>query len=286
MSKVRIVTDSTADIPEEIRKELGIICVPLKILFGEETFLDGVTMTQDTFYDRLVTSSVIPTTSQPSPQEFLDVYQQLADENPEGSIISIHLASVLSGTYQSALIAKSMMEDQVPIAVVDSKSASYGIGELVVEAAKAAKAGKTEAEILQLIEDIQSNHAIFFMVNTLEYLQKGGRIGRASALIGSLLNIKPILTIDNEGYVSSKDKARGQKKALSRIVELLEEQFPNNTPLNIKMAHIRNPETAEQLQHMIAEKFDVKSVEHVTIGPVVGTHVGPGLVAVFAFLAK
>ncbi|WP_442603908.1 DegV family protein [Paenibacillus sp. KN14-4R] len=285
MSKIRIVTDSTADIPEEIRKELGIECIPLKILFGEDTYLDGVTMTQDTFYDRLVTSSIIPTTSQPSPQEFLDVYQQIASEDPESSIISIHLASVLSGTYQSAVIAKSMMEDQVPITVIDSMSASYGIGGLVVAAAKAAKEGKSVAEIVKLIEDIQSNHAIFFMVNTLEYLQKGGRIGRASALIGSLLNIKPILTIDDEGYVSSKDKARGQKKALTRIVELLEERFPKNTSLDIKMAHIRNPETAEQLQHMIEEKFDVRSVEYITIGPVIGTHVGPGLVAVFAFLA-
>lgn len=150
MSQVRIVTDSTADIPKDVREKLGIEMVPLKVLFGTESYRDAVDISADAFYDKLTGSNVMPTTSQPSPIEFLEVYQQLAEQG-DGPIISIHLSSAMSGTYQSALIAKTMIDDKIDIDVVDSKSASYGFGLLVVAAAEAARQGRSREEILAMI---------------------------------------------------------------------------------------------------------------------------------------
>lgn len=288
MSKIRIVTDSTADIPAELRERLGIKMVPLKVSFGSETFIDGVTLTPEVFYDKLIASSVLPITSQPSPLEFQKIYEQLAEEDADSEtnteIISIHLASVLSGTYQSAVLAKSMIEDddkaRVSITLVDSKSASYGIGGQVIAAAEAAAAGKSKEEILKIIEKTRKECDIYFMVDTLEYLHKGGRLGKASALIGSLLNIKPILTIDDEGYVSPIDKVRGQKKAMTRIVELMKESNCGRA-VHLKLAHVRNPEGAEALKQLISADFEIVSCTEWSIGAVIGTYVGPGLVAVF-----
>lgn len=213
MGKIRIVTDSTADIPADVRQQLDIEVVPLKVHFDSEAFLDGVTITSEQFIDKLVSSASLPTTSQPSPVEFLDVYSRLGAE-PDTHIISIHLSSALSGTYQSAVLAKSMYEGAAEITVVDSKSACYGIGLLAAAAARAAQEGRTAEEIERLVQTLRSDTRIYFLVDTLQYLQKGGRIGKAAAVVGSLLNIKPILSIDDDGQVNSVDKVRGQKKAM------------------------------------------------------------------------
>lgn len=279
MSNIRIVTDSTADIPLSVREELGIEMVPLKIHFGDETYLDAVTLQSEQFYEKLSSSAVLPTTSQPSPIEFLDTYKKVI-EDPEAEVISIHLSSALSGTYQSAVLAKSMLEDQAKITIVDSKSASYGIGALVVAAARAAREGKNAEEILELIHSLRANFHIYFLVDTLEYLQKGGRIGKASALFGSLLNIKPILSIDEEGEVVAVDKVRGQKKAMARIVELLQKDFAGKA-IHLQVAHSNALEAARGLRELLEQHFEVKSVEYITLGPVIGTHAGPGTVAAF-----
>jgi len=285
LGNIRIVTDSTADIPAEVREKLGIEMVPLTLAFGDERFIDYVTIMPDQFYEKLVVSKDMPKTSQPSPMDFLEKYKQIAQESPGAHIISIHLASVLSGTYQSAVIAKSMMEEEdVQITVVDSRSASFGIGALVIAAAEAIQAGKSAEEVLAIIEKRRSDCSIYFMVDTLEYLQKNGRIGRAAGLIGSLLNIKPILTIDNEGYVAPIDKVRGQKKALARIVELMKEQVPGRS-IQLYLAHVNNSEAAESLKQMIEADYEIKELDYVTIGPIIGCHTGPGLVAAFVFPA-
>lgn len=278
MGKVRIVTDSTADIPAAVREELGIEMVPLNIHFGSETFLDTVTLTSEQFYDKLQTSGVFPKTSQPSPAEFLAVYERLAAE-PDVEIVSIHLASVLSGTYQSAVLGASMLES-AKVHVVDSRSASYGIGALVVAAAEAARAGQSVEQILQLIERQREHFYIYFLVDTLEYLQKGGRIGKASALLGSLLNIKPILSIDPEGEVAAVDKVRGHKKAMARIVELLERDIADR-PIRLYIAHANNQEGADQLSEALAERFHVRAAAYIALGPVIGAHAGPGTIAAF-----
>ncbi|MFC4101003.1 DegV family protein [Paenibacillus xanthanilyticus] len=280
MSKVRIVTDSTSDIPAEMREQLGIELVPLKVIFGEETYLDGITLSPEQFYDKLQRAQSLPTTSQPSPIEFMETYERILNEDPGASIISIHLSAKFSGTFQSAMIGQSMLERDADISVYDSKSATYGIGLLVVHAAKLAQAGKTKAEILDEIEQLNQDKKLYFIVDTLEYLQKGGRIGKASAVIGSILNIKPILSIDNEGEVTAIDKVRGQKKAIARILELVERDFGRD-PVELTIAWTNVKDLAQELGRLVQEKLDVRVVHHTWIGPVIGAHVGPGAAAIF-----
>lgn len=280
MPKIRIVTDSTADIPISVREALNIEVVPLKIHFGDETFLDAVTIQSNEFYQKLTHTQVLPTTSQPSPLDFVELYKQLLKEE-DTEIISIHLSSALSGTYQSASLAKSLAGQERKITLVDSRSASYGLGMLVVAAAEAAKEGKSAEEIIKLIGQLRDSAKIYFIVDTLEYLYRGGRIGKASALIGSLLNIKPILTIDDSGEVAPVDKVRGQKRAMRRIVELLQQDFAGS-PIEVMAAHSNSLAAAEELCELVKESFTVKSLSFTNLGPVIGTHVGPGTVAVIA----
>lgn len=282
MGKIRIVTDSTADIAAELRNELGIEMVPLRVLFGEETFLDAVTIDSEQFYEKLATASAMPTTSQPTPNEFSEVYERILQEDPEATIISLHLASVLSGTYQSAVIGSSMVEQEADITVIDSKSASYGFGTRVVKAARMALAGESKEAILAEIDRLEREMGLYFLVDTLEFLQKGGRIGKASALIGSILNIKPILSLEKEGTVYSVDKVRGTKKAMQRILELLEQRYGSD-PVSITIAWTHGNETAMELCELVKSRFNVQSVDYTTIGAVIGTHVGPGTSAVFMY---
>ncbi|MHA7963633.1 DegV family protein [Paenibacillus sp. CAU 1782] len=283
MGKVRIVTDSTSDIPAELKEGLDITVVPLQVLFGEETFLDSVTLTADQFYAKLKTAQVQPTTSQPSPLDFSQVYERLLTEDPGCAIISIHLASVLSGTHQSATIAKSMLEQEGDIEIVDSCSASYGIGMQVVLAARMAKDGKSKEEILDAIRELQQKTYIYFLVDSLEWLRKGGRIGKAAALIGSILNIKPILSLDKStGSVIPADKARGTKKAIARIGEMLQDQF-GNAPVAVVIAGTDELDNADELEAKVKAVLNVESVTYTTVGAVIGTHTGPGTSAVFAY---
>lgn len=283
MSKVRIVTDSTSDIPAELKEGLDITVVPLQVLFGEETYLDSVTLTADQFYAKLKTAQVQPTTSQPSPLDFSQVYERLLTEDPGCSIISIHLASVLSGTHQSAIIAKSMLEQEGDVEIVDSCSASYGIGMQVMLAARMAKEGKPKEEILDAIKALQQKTYIYFLVDSLEWLRKGGRIGKAAALIGSILNIKPILSLDKStGGVIPVEKARGIKKAIGRIGEMLQDQFGND-PVAVVIAGTDELDNADELEAKIKAVLNVESVTYTTVGAVIGTHTGPGTSAVFAY---
>lgn len=282
LGKVRIVTDSTADVPKEIRERLGITIVPLKVLFGEETFLDAVTITSEEFYEKLAHSSALPTTSQPSPMEFSDVYERLLAEDAESPIISLHLSAALSGTYQSAVIAQSMLEEESDITVLDSRSASFGFGMRVVKAAEMAQAGESKERIIEAIEQLERDTNLYFLVDTLEYLQKGGRIGKASALIGSILNIKPILSLDKDGVVLAVDKVRGSKKAMARIVELLKQTY-GDEPVGLTMAYSFRKEGAEELLALLKSQFNVQAIGWTTIGAVVGTHTGPGASAVFMY---
>ncbi|GIQ67700.1 DegV family protein [Xylanibacillus composti] len=281
MSKVRIVTDSTADIPAETRERLGIEMVPLKVHFGEEAYRDYLDIKPEEFYGKLKQAKELPTTSQPSPVDFLNVYKRLLEEDPDTEIISVHLSSSLSGTYQSAVLAKSLLEDQTNITIVDSKTASYGIGIIVEEMAKAALEGKSKDECLAIYEPMRQDPRLYFLVDTLEYLQKGGRIGRASALVGSLLHIKPILSLDDSGTIYSVDKVRGQRKALARIVELFEQDLQGKA-IALTIVHAEALETAQLAAELIKERFEVKNVRYAMLGPVIGTHVGPGTIGIFA----
>lgn len=283
MAKIRVVTDSTSDIPISIREELGIKVVPLKIHFGQETYLDGVTITPSTFYEKLIASEQLPTTSQPAPLDFTQMYESIREEEGEDvEIISIHIAGVLSGTNQTANIAASMVEEQVKVHVVDSKMASYVLGQVVVAVARAAKAGKSVDECLELARRMKERTHVLFVVDTLTYLQKGGRIGKAAAFLGSLLNVKPILTLDENGTVSPVEKLRGKKKAIYHVYEA-SKNYAGQDPVVVSVIHSTSEEEAVTLGEKIRQEFNVQELVVTELGPVIGTYTGPGLVGVVVY---
>lgn len=286
MNRTVIVTDSTSDIPPSMASELGIEVVPLTLMFGGESFRDGIDMTPEQFYERLPRSSQLPTTSQPSPVEYMNVYRRIMEQYPDSKILSFHISSGLSGTYQSALLAKSMLEEEGErITVYDSLSASYGFGLLVVHAARLSAEGKSPEEILESVEALRQSRKLYFLVDTLEYLQKGGRIGKASAILGTLLNIKPILSIDQEGIIYAVEKVRGRKKAVARMIELFKADLPGVSVINVAVGHTAEPSSAEEFLQELSQHFTLKERVLTNVGPVVGSHVGNGTLAVFIWPA-
>lgn len=282
MPRIQVVTDSTSDIPKKIRDDLGIRVVPLKVHFGGETYLDGVTLQPGDFYGKLVASEQLPTTSQPAPLDFVSMYESIAQEQGDVEIISIHLSGVLSGTVQTAHLAAGMVEDKVKVHVIDSKLASFALGLAVVAVARAAKEGKSVEECLELAEHIKEKIQVFFVVDTLTYLQKGGRIGKASAFLGSLLNVKPVLTLDESGYVAPVAKIRGKKKAEAYIVDTCK-TYAGKDRVIVSILHSANREEAEALKGRVEEEFNVDEVIVTELGPVIGTYTGPGLIALVMY---
>lgn len=280
MSTIRIVTDSTADIPKELVDQWNITVIPLNVVFSEtESYEDGVTISPDVFYGKLESNESIPTTSQPTPHQFEQVYRSLQDDGAQ-TIFSIHLSSKLSGTYQAATIARSSIEDeQVDVHVIDSKQASYAIGIIVVELARLAQEGSTLETLESRLEQLLNETSVYFLVDTLKFLQKNGRIGKAQALVGSLLKVKPILSLSNEGEVYPFDKARGPKKAISRIIEAIKQEY-GDSPIHIGASHALNVDLAKELIKRVEAECNVQSVEITSIGAVIGTHVGPGTVSI------
>ncbi|MFZ5814487.1 MAG: DegV family protein [Bacillota bacterium] len=276
---IRIVTDSTSDLPLELRREYGIEVVPLTVHFGPESFLDGVEMDQDGFWAKLKQSPHHPKTAQPAPGDFLEVYKRIQAEGDE--ILSIHIASVLSGTLNSAQIASQMLPE-AKITLVDTRSVSLGLGMVAVEAARMVRAGKSVPEIVQAIQPICDRMNIFFTLDTLEFLQKNGRIGKAQALLGGLLGIKAILQVDKEGYVAPADKVRGRSKVLARTLELMQERVPAGRKIKIAVLHTRADGEARAWLEEAKKLYKVEESFVAEIGPVVATNAGPGTVG-FAF---
>lgn len=282
MEKVFVVTDSTADIPKELVNSLGITVVPLKVHFKDGNYLDGVTIKPDEFYKKLETSEELPTTSQPSPIDFVETYKKLADGN-NAKIISIHLSSALSGTVQSGLLAKSMIEEEgIEVAVIDSKKASYSFGIVVVAVAEAIQNGSSFEEAVQLAKELLQRTQIYFLVDSLTHLHKGGRIGRAASIFGSLLNIKPILSLNEQGEVFAFDKVRGRNKANTKILEHLSD-YAKGKKVRVGISHASNIEEAKKFEKMIREELDVQDFVITDIGSVIGTHVGPGALAIVIY---
>ncbi|MEY4480748.1 MAG: hypothetical protein RLZZ267_1426 [Bacillota bacterium] len=284
MALIRIVTDSTADIPASIRHDLAIEMVPLQVMFGQQSFEDQVTLGVSDFYEKLQNTSTIPTTSQPSPARFLETYEQIFADTPDATILSLHLSSALSGTYQSASIARSMLDDQLQekVIVIDTKTASLGFGFVTVEVAKAARAGQSVEACLQLVDSLLQKKKMYFLVDTLTYLHKGGRIGGASAFVGSLLQVKPILSVSEEGTVYSVDKARGTNRAIAKIIEIIAKDFQDKA-IHLVIGHANAKHQAEEMAALFTSTFDVIDTKYTEIGPVIGTHSGPGALAVVVY---
>ncbi|HHU85323.1 MAG: DegV family protein [Pelotomaculaceae bacterium] len=274
MNQVQIVTDSTADLPEKLVKDHNIAVVPLKVIFnGKDTYRDGVDISTEQFYQRLVERRETATTSQPTPGEFVSVYTSLSAK----SIISIHLSSVMSGTCQSARIAREMVPG-ADIEVVDSKSVSMGLGLIVLEAARAAGKGMTKGEILKIISDLQARLQVFFIVDSLEYLARGGRIGMATAFLGTILNIKPLLYL-SKGQVQPYEKIRGKTKAIERLAQIVEEKAAGQK-IKCSIVHGMDPEGMEKFCQKIKAKLHCAEPVISKLGAVVGTHTGPGVVGI------
>lgn len=273
---VRVVTDSTADLPKDQAQELGICVVPLTVQFGEEVYRDGVDLGSAEFFAKLATSKVTPTTAAPPSGLFEEAYRQLIKDGADG-ILAVNISSVLSGTYNSAVVGAEALKDQkVPIEVVDSRSVSGGLGIPVMAAARAAREGKSLAECKAIAEDMLSRMNIYAVLDTLEFLQRGGRIGKARQLLGTLLNVKPMLTVKG-GAVLPLENVRTRSKAHERIAQLLEKLGP----IEIIGIAESDEEIGQQLTKAIRTIY-AGPIEHFLLGPVVGTHTGPGTSAVCA----
>ena len=275
---VRIVTDSTCDLPADIIKHYHIEVVPLQVLFGREVFYDRVDISPQDFFRRLATAEALPTTSQPSAGDFLKVFQRILNAGDE--ILGIFISSKLSGTLASSIAAREQLADQ-PITTIDSLSVSFGLGFLVIEAARALEAGASRQEAAAHVTALREHVQIFFLVDTLEYLHKGGRIGGAQVLLGTLFRFKPILTLV-DGIVEPFEKVRTRKRSLLRLVEVMAEQAGTKVT-GIAVLHGAAEAEARQVERMVKQTIQAEQYFFTDITPVIGVHTGPGLIGIAAY---
>jgi DegV family protein with EDD domain len=273
---ISIVTDSTADIPISQAEELGITIVPLTVFFGDKAYLDGVELDSARFYAMLQSNRELPRTSQPSPAAFEEAYTRLLQAGADG-ILSVHLSAKLSGTYQSACTALEMLPDEikkVPIEIIDSQSVSAGMGYALQRAAQEARAGQSLEEIkAHLLSRLQRTR-ILAVLDTLEWLRRGGRIGGARALLGNMLSVKPIISL-REGEVVPVEQPRTRSKAYARVAQLLSEMGQVENVCVVES----NEEAGQQLAEALKTVYN-KDIEHYKLGGVLGTHTGPGTVGI------
>jgi DegV family protein with EDD domain len=272
-----IVVDSTADFPEAPERFPNWRVVPLYVRFGDESFRDYVELSPEQFYARLRMSKETPSTSQPTPGDFLTVYEELAGYE---RILSIHIAGKLSGTIESARAAARELGGE-RVRTIDSESASAAIAMLGLAIERRLERGTSDEEVDALVERYRREARLLFTVDTLEYLARGGRIGRARAWAGELLNIKPILSIE-DGEVLPVKRVRGNRKAFLEFAARFESSTVDRASLCVGIAHAEAPEKAEALRKLVRDKRPAAEIEIVTtLGPVVGTHAGPGTVGFF-----
>lgn len=290
--RVHVVTDSTCDLHSSIVRRNAITVVPLSVIFGKKVFKDGVDILADDFYTMLRSSEEFPTTSPPGKGEFLDAYLRLVGS---GDVVSLHISSAQSLTYAHALEAAEEGADEFSrlreesgsmrppkIRVVDTRVNSVGLGMLVRFASRMARKGLGVDEISDRIDSIASRMVFLFLVDTLEFLKKGGRIGGARAWFGTLLGIKPILAMEN-GEVQPVDKVRGGRKAQPKLVELLRRKVSTETPLFAVIGHATAPKWAGRLRELVNSTFTIEEFFEGEIGPIVGAHAGPGTVGCVLF---
>ncbi len=271
-----IVLDSTADFPDAAERFPNWRVVPLYVNFGTESFRDGVDLTAEQFYARLPTAPALPTTSQPTPADFRAAYEALGGYE---RILSIHIAASLSGTFQSAGIAADER-----VRTIDSETASAAIAMLALAIQRRLERGTTDEDVDALVARYKASHGLLFTVDTLEFLARGGRIGRAKAFAGELLNVKPILSI-RDGEVVPVKRVRGNRKAFQEFVDAVQTQTVDSSGLHFGIAHADAPERAAELVKMVRDLRPQATIEmETTLGAVIGAHSGPGCVGFFWFV--
>jgi len=271
MTKVAVITDSSAYLPPEFVEQYDIHVVPLTVLWGSETLRDGVDITPAEFLQRLAKDPIHPTTTQPNPEDFSVIYEQLAKDHD--AIVATLISDELSGTVNSAQSAASDF-DRVPVRVVDSRLTTMGLGFSALAAARAAAQGRSLEEVESAARTAAAMSKVLFVVDTLEYLHKGGRIGGASRFLGTALSLKPLLHL-NEGRVDALEKVRTKGKAVNRMIELAA-QYADGRPVRVSVVHAGVPQEAEALQSRVAEQMECLELHVTMLSPAISIHTGPG----------
>jgi len=277
MNNIAILTDSTANLPAEWVKQYAIRVIPLKIQWGSETYLDGIDLTPEEFYMRLSNSKSLPTTSQPSVQDFLKAFENLADEGATG-ILAPLISSGISGTVDSAQAAVRLFT-RVPVEIIDTQITSMGQVMIILAAARAAEQGASLQEVRQAADEVVNRLKVFFAVDTLEYLHRGGRINGASRYFGTALDIKPILFFNSEGKIDALERVRTKKKALQRLIALAEQQA-DGRPVHVGIVHANVPQAAQEFRDEVEKRLKCKEIFTIEFSPVIGVHVGPGTIGI------
>jgi DegV family protein with EDD domain len=282
MSKVAVITDSTAYIPDSLLSANNITVVPQVLIWGEETFRDGVDILPDDFYKRLETSKVMPTTSQVAIVDMKIAFEKLLEMGFD--VLGIFISAKLSGTMQSAIQAREMLPKAMDkIAIVDSNSTAMAMGFHVLVAARAALAGTNLAECQKIAEEAREHTGVYFVVDTLEFLRRGGRIGGAQALLGSALNIKPILEL-RDGRIESVEKVRTKSKAVDRMTDLVAEKVSGRIPVRLATLHANAEIEAHAALNSASLRLQPVETIFASVSPVIGTHAGPGTIGL-AYMA-
>lgn len=278
---IRIVIDSTSDVTQDIIDKYNLVMVPLTVNFENESYLDKVELSSEVFFEKLTSSEKLPTTSQVSPGAFINAFSEILIKGDE--VLGIFLASEFSGTYESARIAKDMIGSD-RIHIIDSRSVCLGTFSLLLEAIELVNQNKDIDEIVGSLESVKDKVVAVAGLDTLKYLEKGGRLSKGQAVVGSLLNIKPIIGI-KDGKLSVVDKIRGKNKTIKWFDDWIEENKFDLTNKTVLLFHARNYDQLKVLRGTIEDKYKIKSIIEAEVGPVIGTHAGPGVLAI-GFLNK
>jgi len=277
MQKIAVVVDSGAYIPPEAMGDFSIPVIPLWLIWDGEHFRDGIDIDPPAFYQRLRQSKSFPTTSQPTALEFVDFFNRVIADQQADAIVAVLVSSKMSGTMASAQAAQAEMTD-FPVRLVDSLSISMGMGFPALAAAKAAAAGKSLDEVVAAAEDVRDRIQLLGVVGTLEYLHRGGRIGGAKRLLGTALNLKPLLHFE-DGHLEPLTQVRTRRKALARLLEITEEDLGGRRIAEAAVTDVDCPAEGDELAEMVRERFGVSPVHRCVFSPVIGAHAGPGTVA-------
>ncbi|MFN2108534.1 MAG: DegV family protein [Anaerolineae bacterium] len=279
--KIALITDSTCDLPQALREQYAINVLPLTVIWGDEQLRDGVDILPEAFYDRLVTDPVYPTTSQPTPQDFLNIYERVQQQGAQ-EIVVITISSAMSGTYESAKLAAPIID--MPVHVVDSKSNSMSLGWQVLAAARAREAGGDVEAMIAAADAARKTMVYIVTLDTLEYLRKGGRIGGASAFIGTLLNFKPQIMVNHEtGMVEAGRRTRTRQKAIQALYNDFFDRLNTSKPMRIAVLHNAALPEAEALAARVQAEFAPRELVISIVSPVLGVHTGPRAIALCGY---
>jgi len=276
--KIKLITDSAADLPLLYRQRYDIEVVPLSVIFGHEEFKDGVTLSLPEFWTRVRTAKELPSTNQANPQDFVDAFGPYIEQGY--TVLYIGLSSKLSGTLQSASLAKNLLNTE-QVHIFDSRSASIGESLLLIRAGEMLQNGHTLAEVLHQLEKDREDAFAYFTIDSLSHLVKGGRLTKTQGLVGSMLNIKPILRVTPEGTIEVAEKVRSTKKALQTMVAKAKERNIDFSQKRVAIVHTWGAETVPELMELVQSELSPLEIVEGLIGPTIGTHAGPGGIALF-----